>query len=204
MTGLFNVLAVAGLALATSSQADTLYDNLTPGVSSAGVASAGNLRLYDSFSTSSSSETLNGVQLDLSGLNAPGTLTVALFGDSSTAPGTLIANLGTISDSSIGSGVNDYTLSLSSTPLLAADTRYWIGLSDNSADTVQWSYAASDAGTGVSTEYNDYIGGVSLNSAFTPYQMQITATPSVPDAGLTASLLGLGFSGLLALRRKLA
>ena len=71
--------------------------------------------------------TLTGVLLDLENpfpVLAGGTLTVGLFQDSAISPGSLIANLGTINDINVGSGVSAVVLTLSSHPTLAANTRY--------------------------------------------------------------------------------
>ena len=197
---LIKTLVVAGLALATSAEAQ-IYDNL--GATPSGADPVGSFGpLYDSFTSPGTSTPITSLQIALEGDNSAGTLTVGLYGDSSTAPGGLITTLGTINDTTIGGGVNDYTVSLLSNPVLAASTRYWIGLSDT--DDVVWSWSSDTSGTGVAGEFFANQNGVFPN-ADGPYQMDLNGpSSSVPDAGSTASILGLGFAGLLALRRKLA
>jgi hypothetical protein len=200
---LIKTLVLAGLvASASSTKAIPIYDNL--GAASGGadpVAPYG--PLYDSFTSSGSIQAITGLQLALYGPGGAGTITVGLFSDSSTAPGALIATLGTIDDATISAGINDYTLSLVSDPLLAASTRYWIGLSDTGQST-SWAWSLDVSGTGVSGEYFANQNRVWPNNTYGPYQMTLSIG-SVPEAGsTTAYLFGLGVAGLVVLRRKLA
>jgi len=212
---LVKTLVLTGLvASAISAKAIPIYNNLA--ATSDGTVSVGSSGpLYDSFTSASSVQAITGLELALSGpaeivgpelvgpsVSVPGgtgggTITVGLYSDSSTVPGTLIATLATISDASI----NDYTLSLLTDPVLAASTRYWIGLSDTGTSTA-WSLSLDLSGTGVSGEYFANQNGVFPNSDG-PYQMTLSTSP-VPDAGSTAYLFGLGVAGLVVLRRKLA
>jgi hypothetical protein len=209
------------LASAISAKAIPIYDSLAAASSGSDTVGSSWGPLYDSFTSASSVQEITGLELALYGpstvgpsvavpaIVGPGTITVNLYSDSSTTPGTLIATLGTISDASISAGINDYTVSLLSNPLLAASTRYWIGLSDT-GDSTGWSWTSDLSGTGVSGEYQaNYAGGstvrVFANTAEDgPYQMLLTTAAAVPDAGSTAYLFGLGLAGLVVLRRKLA
>ncbi len=215
-------LVLTGLvASAISANAIPIYDNLA--ATSNGSDPIGSFGpLYDSFTSASSVQAITGLSLALSGPSilpgvsvvpgasltpevAPpsGTITVGLYSDSSTTPGALIATLATISDSTIGAGINDYTITLLTDPVLAASTRYWIGLSDT-GDSTGWSYSLDVSGTGVPGEYFANESGVFPNNSDAPYQMTVTVGSAVPDGGTTAYLLGLGVAGLLVLRRKLA
>jgi len=131
---------------------------------------------------------------------ASGALTIGLYSlstlDSSAVP-TLIATLGTIDNSTIATGgINDYSVSLLADPAVIAGTRYWIGLSDFSDGGIIWSWSSDTSGPGVAGEYWAYGGGVVVpNSVGGPYQMALSATPSVPDQGDTASMLALSAAG---------
>jgi len=206
-------LVLIGLvASAMSARAVPIYNNL--GATSDGSDPIGSFGpLYDSFTSSSSVQAITGLSLALSGVPQVsviaessvadgGILTVGLYSDSGTTPGALIATLATISDATIGPGINDYTITLLTDPVLAANTRYWIGLSDT-GDSTGWSDSLDLSGPGVSGEYFANENGVFPNSDG-PYQMTVTVGSPVPDAGGTAYLLGLGVAGLVVLRRKLA
>jgi len=199
---LIKTLIVVGLAFATSAKAQ-IYDNLgaTP-TSDDPVSLFG--PLYDSFTSPGTAQAITSLQLALGGDNSSGTLTVGLYSDSSTSPGALITTLGTINDTTIGAGFNDYTVSLLSNPVLATSTRYWIGLVDT--DDVTWAWSLDTSGPGVSGEFFANQNGVFANSGNGPYMMDLNVgnVSSVPAAGSTASILGLGFAGLMALRRKTA
>ena len=192
---LIKALFMAALMVATSVGATTIYDNLgNPASGTGSVFNSG--PLYDSFTTPGAADTLNGLELALSGSGAAGTLTVGLY----SAPGALIATLGTIDETTISSGVHDYVLALSSNPLLAANTRYWIGLSDLGGASWAWS---AGGGVGVAGEFFASRYGTFPN-AYGPFMMKVDYDPrGLPDAGSTASLLGIAVAALAGLRRKL-
>lgn len=200
------IVALASLAFATSSFATDLYNNI--GLSSHGfdVINPPIGPLYDSFSTPGSRQTITGLTLKLEGSNQDGTLTVGLYADSSTTPGGLISALGTFDDSTIGSTVADYAVTLPiNPPTLAAGTRYWIGLTDTKNGGVSWSfpaYSSTPSGTGVVGEYFTVEGKTYSNSKSSPFQMDLTSV-AAPDGGSTAMLLGMALLGLVLLRRKL-
>jgi len=196
---LTKTLVLAGLMVVTSAKATTIYDNL--GAVSGGGDPVWLFGPYDSFTSAGTDQALTGLQFALSGSGLAGTLTVGLYGDSSATPGALITTLGMIDTTTITTGVNDYTLALLSHPVLTANTRCWIGLSDT--DHVRWAWTSSWSGVGVASEYFANSTGVYANKPNGPYMMQLT-TGSVPDVGSTASLLGLAVAGLIGLRRKLA
>jgi hypothetical protein len=196
----------AGLLVSASAGATTLYDNLgaTPDGADPVVRPSG--PLYDSFSSAATPQSLTSLQLELFGPGSSGTLTVGLYSDTSKSPGSLITTLGTIDDSTITSGYNLYTVSLLSTPTLAANTRYWIGLSDSGTGSEAWSWSLDTTGTGVAGEYFANQDGV-FPSSEGAYMMGIFSgppAPGVPDVGGTGSLLAVALAGLMTLRRKLA
>jgi hypothetical protein len=157
---------------------------------------------YDSFTSAASSQALTGLGLKLMGPGGGvGTLTVGLYQDLATSPGTLITTLGTIADISIASGVNDYTLSLISNPVLAPSTRYWIGLTDTTGSE-SWAWSLDVSGVGVGFEYlvNNYNPGkVWPNNPNGPYQMEVITNVPEPSSLALAGLSGLS---LMLFRRQ--
>lgn len=142
---------------------------------------------------------------------ATGPITVGLYADNGGNPGTLISTIGTIADSSLTGASAQYTVTPPAPIPLAANTRYWIGLS--SADTVgAWDTQQGDAGTGVSTEFNFTDGSTFPNTDGSAYIMQVNATtsgtppppPATPaPASLMLMITALGLGGLYLLRRRI-
>ena len=223
------------LALAVGAHAQDLYNNLDPltvGTNPAfaigndtepcAVGAPSCMPLYNSFMSGSASEVLTGVTLAL----GPTPLTadpvqVTLYEDLggfqtyndfdpiNLQPGFAVS-LGQIQDTDVAAGgPNFYSLSgLSVT--LAANTRYWIGLSGIS--TVEWIYGDLDesTATGVAGQYSDYgdansAGGsqVVSNSDFMPFEMQVTAAAAgVPEPSTFLPLIGLAGLAISRLRRR--
>ena len=205
---LFAAAALVSLAAGTANASyiilfDNLNNTLTTG--SLSVANAGPLAA--SFSTGASSVDLADVKLDLNMNQEPPTpyITVALFSDSSTSPGTQLTTIGTLSDGNFGSpGVYDFPLSTSY--LLAANTRYWIELSSSTNSSQNWDTASTATGTGVASEYYSVAGTVSANNgaSSTPFQMQVNADPATPSAAPAPAsiwLLSVGAAGLMGYSR---
>ena len=148
--------------------------------------------LFDSF-TALSNKTITGLELALGNYGPAGesgTLTVGLYTFSdltSSAVPTLIATLGTIEDSTIAiGGIHDYSVSLLAHPQLTEGARYWIGLSDFDDGGVTWSWSSDTSGPGLAGEYWAYGGGVVVsNSVGGPYQMALSAAPTVPNLAIT-------------------
>jgi hypothetical protein len=114
----------------------------------------------------------------------------------------LLKTLATISDSSLTTTNAAFTVSLSETPVLAADTRYWIGLSAAEFSSALWAFADDDSGTGVAGEFFSNLHGTQSNdiAPTEPYIMAVTGTPvlgrvPVPEPS-TWALMALGFAGL--------
>jgi hypothetical protein len=194
-------LLLASLSIATAAHAQ-IYDNLVQDPDGADQPSNFG-PLYDSFTSPGALTAITGLQLALGGDGTAGTLTVGLYSDASTSPGALITTLGTFNDTSIVGYNVDTTVSLLSHPMLAPDTRYWIGLVDTG--DASWAWGPDLSGPGVANEYLANQGGVFPNVG-EPYMMDLVGTshPSVPDGMSTAGVLGLAFAGLAGLRRKLA
>ena len=160
--------------------------------------------LYDSFSTGVNFGPISLVEL-LVGATSPtdgDLITVGLYADNSTSPGSLLASLGTISDSGLTSAPAVITLSLTSNPVLASGTRYWIGLS--SVGSGIWQFSADTSGTGVSGQFFANANGVFPNTE-SPYQMEVALGSAVPEPSMFAPMVaGLSILLAFAVRRKLS
>lgn len=205
---------IAGIcSLEGEAIAGVIYDNLPPASSNGGldpVADDG--PAYNSFSTGSSDLLLTDVKMLLQrSLGTASQFKVSLLSDSSHSPGSLLTTLGTFNDSDLSLTAAIYDISVNSYAL-AANTRYWIELSSvpNSVSTVEWNYASSAAGTGVSSEYWAYTPSETITVAANsdappgPYQMSVTTTTNVPEPGtLYQVLTAVGVSVFAASRRRL-
>jgi len=125
--------------------------------------------LYASFLSSSNStgSVFDGLLLSLfAGDNTDGgSISVNLYADAGGAPGALIANVGTILDSSLADCVGDATnkacdnpgaatlASLTPSIALGTSTEYWIGLSTTGSG--MWDFEGGDAGIGVAGQCFD-------------------------------------------------
>jgi hypothetical protein len=130
---------------------------------------------------------------------AGGSITVALYGDSSGSPGTLLTTIGTLNDTSLTTGPTTFDFPLGAPFLLAANTKYWIGLSTANGSTAFWNWSLDVSGVGVSGQFFFNNGGLSPNTDG-PYQMRVTAAaiPSGPPPVPAPSSLLLTLSGILA------
>jgi hypothetical protein len=156
--------------------------------------------LYDSFSVGPSAATVSDVLLLLQ--NPAGTgasFSVNLYSDVATSPGAALAGGAIVSDTSVGAGLSIIDASFGATSL-AANTRYWIGLSDLTGTGVQWAYSTDISGPGVANEFFANSSGIYPNNPDGPYQMQIS---SVPEPSSLA-YLGLGVLPFILRRRKRA
>ena len=204
-TGARIAIAVAFLSFAavSSASAGIIYDNIsqpTGGVAAASFINASG-PLYDSFSTGDSALSLTDVQLLLAASN-PGdgfSAMIVLAADNGTSPGTLVDFLGMVADSSLTTAPTVIDLPQTGGPL-APDTRYWVGvIASNSS--VEWAFDSVNDGTGVANEFNYYSGMVKANSAFTPFQLQVSAATPEPGSLSLMIVFGMGASVRLARRR---
>ena len=198
----FQLLCLAA-ALVCALDADTIiYGNMSESSAGAdGVDFVG--PLYDSFTAGAAGQ-ISDLQLILSGDGddtSSGAVQVGLYADSSTAPGELIAVLGTVNDTAVSSMPAAYDVTLIASPLLAPDTRYWIGLSGTTA--AEWYYDYDDAGIGVANEFFSNQIGMFSNS-YDPYQMSVTESASAAPEPSSRLLIvfGAGLIGVSRLRRR--
>lgn len=201
LTGLITVLASL-FFLVSVPNADVIYDNITYNTT---LGALGSVTRYDSFSTGPTAYSLTSVSVVLEGSSAAGHTSVGLYSDASTAPGTLLYAIGDIPDTALTTTFTEYDLTLASPYLLAANTRYWIGLV-GFATTANWGTTPEVSGQpGVSGEYNALQTTVTPNSTVSPYpyQMEIDATPvtaAVPEPSLMV-LLCISIMSVAGLRR---
>ena len=144
-----------------------------------------------SFSTGAVAVTLSDVKLGLFfdvslGGQASGKLVVSLDSDSSTAPGTVITTLGTITHSSLPtSAAGTLDLSAFAPVSLTAHTRYWIDLTDSDIG-VQWTATSATTGTGVAGEFIDNSNKATSDSAG-PLVMEVSAACYVQGTRILTS-----------------
>jgi PEP-CTERM motif len=179
-------------------RAQALYDNLAASTTlSDPIASFG--PLADSFSTGGSAVVINDLKLLLNSPTSNSTFDVRLLSDSSTSPGSLIAVLGTIPESSIGT--TNTIIDVPFSPIsLNANTRYWIQLTGADGSVALWAWSSDTSGPGVAGEFFANSNGVFTNDNG-PYQMQLLAAVPEPT---TWALIGVGTlgTGIYAWRKK--
>lgn len=182
-------------ALAAALNADTMvyYNVDQPAIGADGVDFIG--PLYDSF-TSGAATQLTSLKLILSGdSTSSGALEVGLYADDSTAPGSLVAVLGSVKDSSLSETPSLYDILLTADTELTNDTVYWIGLSGTTS--AEWYYDDDTGGIGVQGESFANQTGV-YSDDYGPYQMEVTegiTSAPEPSTGLL-TLLGAGLVAL--------
>jgi hypothetical protein len=195
-----------GLA-AEARAGDLLYNNL--GVATAsfeGVAAHG--PLYNSFTTGSSG-IVDGVALLLDLLGAPnqfGIVDVAIYSNAGNTPDGFLTDLGVVDDTRL-SGTPSVVGFTHLHEVLTPNTRYWIGLKDNTfalfgSTSIDWARAVDSSGIGVAGEFNAdstsvLPNGDGTNGSGEPFQMRV----DIPEPA-SLSLFGLGLVGLAALRRR--
>jgi hypothetical protein len=163
--------------------------------------------IAESFSTTSGSLDLVDVIVNLTdgGSVGSGTTTISLFSNNPSPggpfPGTLLATIGSVSDSQLSSSFQGFNISLASPYALAPNTRYWIELSSTSSSTAQWAYTFNGSGVGVASEFFNNSSGTSPTLSG-PYSMEALAAP-VPEPS-TLAILGLSALVLVYTARRKA
>lgn len=145
-----------------------------------------------------------------------GSITVGLYSDSATSPGSLLTTIGSLPDTSLPTGGTGavVTFPLTTVYPLAANTRYWIGLSTANDSVAVWIATDVNTGTGVANEFNYGDGEVFANTPADigePFIMNVTVTgnaappPVTPvPPSVTLGLIGLAFTGLYFTGRRFA
>ena len=199
-------IAVCALLGVSHASATTLYDNLSAASALADPAgipqglSAPFGPLYDSFSTGTTSFSLDRVTLFIQGdPSSAGAFNVSVLNDNSTTPGSSIFTSPLFSDSVLSASLSPFTVSFSPI-LLSANTRYWIELAAANTSSVLWSWTMDASGPGVANEFFANSSGVFDNATYGPYQMQIGSTP-LPGA-LPLFVTGVLLLGTFAWQRR--
>ncbi len=140
-----------------------------------------------SFSTATDSVALSDLTLVLydSTPNDGDDIQVTLWTDNGDSPGTELATLADIQDSSLQPSTTDVNLTITNSPVLNPNTRYWIELQSNTGTgNAIWAGTNGDAGTGVSSEFEDVYGSISANSSGQgSFLMEVQATQTCYAAG---------------------
>jgi len=197
------ILLISLIFLPGIVNAEILYNNLSSSNNGADpLTSFFGPPLFDSFSTGSSGFNLSDVKLLLEGnSSSSGSFSVAIYSDSSTAPGTLQYTIDTISDSTLSSSLSVVDFTFASPDALAANTRYWLVLNSTNNSSAYWGWSDDQSALGVAGEYFGHGSGVYPNTGG-PYQMELSSNSAVPEP-TTILLLSLGLIGLAGVRRKL-
>lgn len=209
-------LAVIMAGLGGSAGAAPIFDNLADAnqgglYAATGTSGPPDGPLAQSFTAGNHS--LHDVKLALSALNDTGSIIITLLNDAGGTPGSLVATLGTLTDSNIfaAGGIDTVSfanMDLSSFPpvSMTSGATYWIDVADAGvplADTttVAWSVGTDTAAADVVGQFI-FADGVSTDvpTFGGPFQMQVNDAPEP----ISLSLLGVGVAGLVALRRRRA
>lgn len=127
-------------------------------LSSSGDPTMPGASLANSFSTGAQSDqTLLSISLGLFAADPSdgASFTIDLIADNGGVPSnTVLQALATVADSTLASSMGGQLIAFS-TPsyTLTANTRYWIALTTGNASSVDWTYSAANAGTGVAGEF---------------------------------------------------
>ena len=198
---------VAGLmVLSLTAQADILYNDLgSTTFTGDPVQSFG--PSYNSFSTGASAFSLTDVMLRLDKTSdSSGSISVGLYADSGNNPGGALVSIGTLMDSSLTNSQANYDLTLTTPYTLAANTRYWIGLTgNNNGSSAEWDWTMDQSGTGVAGEFHSSKTLGTFANGW-PYQMEVSGRASqlnpVPEPSSVILLITmLGSCTFLAGRR---
>ncbi len=172
---LLPLLALAAMLAAAPARAQQfVFDDISGSRTQTTGLTIGN-DLYASFTNTAGPAQFSQVTLHLGnrGSGTNGVITVGLYSQSTTTGlvGSILGTIGTINDSNLSTSYGAITLSTTSTFLLAAGTRYFIGLID-SGTSGAWMQTSTT--TGVTGEYhNTNNTGVGALNNTVAYMMQV-------------------------------
>jgi hypothetical protein len=126
-------------------------------------------------------------------------LSVYLFSDSGTTPGSLVATIGSILDSAI-SGTGVYSFS-GLNVALSSSTRYWVGVFPQAGGTTsRWGLTAP-APVSAQGQYTYDTADLAYRNVNSALQMRIIGNETVPEPS-TLLLAAFGMSALVMWRRR--
>jgi hypothetical protein len=143
----------------SGSAQETPFDD-TGSTATGGLSLSG--ALGQTFSTGADPLSLTNLKLILNDSTPSdgGTITITLCSyTAGDGPGAVLATLGTLADGVLTSTFSTYSVNISNSPELLANTTYWIELTDSNGSTgAQWDGTNAPSGTGVSGQ-EIYSGG---------------------------------------------
>jgi uncharacterized protein (TIGR03437 family) len=108
-------------------------------------------------------------------------VTIALYSNNVLRPGTLVAQLGTVLDSSLpaSGALQNFDIPVNPPVPLTANTRYWILVTSSNNSVAGFAWTTDVSGIGSANEYTFFNEGVFPNVGVSdgPYQLRITAAP---------------------------
>jgi hypothetical protein len=206
-SALLALAATAGLAAAPgrAAAAFAAYDSTANGNFGVfGLLSGGTY--MESFSTGTDPVELTSVTAVFNKYaNDSGTTTALLLADAGNAPGALLSTIGTVDNGTLANGSVAATFTPASPYLLAANTRYWVQMTEPTQPGgagMGWAWSFHTGGTGVAGEYADFNGSVRPTSSFGTYLMRVevdTPTPPPVTSSPAPAGLVLGATGIASL-----
>lgn len=193
-------VAISLLTFAAVAQAGVVYDNLGSVTSGADPLSTWGPPLFDSFSTGAGGFALANVKLLLSGTSDASSLTVALYNDNATSPGTLLTLIGSLNDTSLSATLTVFDFVLATPYWIAPNTRDWIVLNTADGSSANWAWSDDQAAVGVAGEYFGH-GTSVFSDTGGPYQMQLSDSGVPEPSTLLLALIG---GSVLVARRRIA
>lgn len=187
-----------------------LFDSTADAIAGYDSITAPSGPLAFSFTTTGDTSRLTDVKINLHGTGAgTGSITVELYSNNPSVPpqpGSVLATIGTASDSSITSASTLYDFPLSTPYPLAPNTRYWIYVSTSNSSVLGMNWSGAWAGTGVAGEYYLFDGAIDSNGPGGPFIGYVAATavaaasaPAMTPLALLLTLASLTCVGIRAL-----
>jgi hypothetical protein len=179
------------LALVTGVQAGIIFNNIGSTTGGTDPLTGYGPPLYDSFSAGAAALMLTDVEALLSGSPDGATLTVDLYADAATSPGTMLAQIGTLSDTALSSSLTVFDFPLAEPYELAPGTRYWILLNTTDGSSASWAWSLDQTAVGVAGQFFGHDATVT-SDAEGPYQMEVSGSNVPEPSTLLLALIGGG------------